>query len=73
MVLSWKQPTFLGGADITGYFVDYRQVVEGVVGKWHEANVKSVTDRAYRVRGPLGVFGMMSSLWPRIIQSFIVY
>ncbi|XP_046879450.1 myomesin-1 isoform X11 [Hypomesus transpacificus] len=49
MVLSWKQPTFIGGADITGYFVDYREVVEGVVGKWHEANIKSVTDRAYRV------------------------
>ncbi|XP_062336197.1 myomesin-1 isoform X3 [Osmerus eperlanus] len=49
MVLAWKQPAFIGGADITGYFVDYRQVVEGVVGKWHEANIKSVTDRAYRV------------------------
>ncbi|MEQ2199432.1 hypothetical protein XENOCAPTIV_027413 [Xenoophorus captivus] len=50
MVLSWKQPTFIGGADITGYFVDYRQVVDGVPGKWHEANVKAVSDRAYRVR-----------------------
>ncbi|XP_047205759.1 M-protein, striated muscle [Girardinichthys multiradiatus] len=49
MVLSWKQPTFIGGADITGYFVDYRQVVDGVPGKWHEANVKAVSDRAYRV------------------------
>ncbi|XP_071381721.1 myomesin-1 isoform X2 [Centroberyx affinis] len=49
MVLAWKQPTFVGGADITGYFVDYREVVDGVPGKWHEANIKSVSERAYRV------------------------
>ncbi|KAM4534315.1 myomesin-1 isoform 3-T3 [Odontesthes bonariensis] len=49
MVLSWKQPTFIGGADITGYFVDYREVIDGVPGKWHEANIKSVSERAYRV------------------------
>ncbi|XP_061569767.1 M-protein, striated muscle isoform X3 [Cololabis saira] len=49
MVLAWKQPTFIGGADVTGYFVDYREVVDGVVGDWHEANIKSVSDRAYRV------------------------
>ncbi|XP_042164874.1 myomesin-1 isoform X8 [Oncorhynchus tshawytscha] len=49
MVLAWKQPTFIGGADITGYFVDYREVINGVPGTWHEANVKSVSDRAYRV------------------------
>ncbi|XP_045077125.1 M-protein, striated muscle isoform X5 [Coregonus clupeaformis] len=49
MVLAWKQPTFIGGADITGYFVDYREVINGVPGTWHEANVKAVSDRAYRV------------------------
>lgn len=49
MVLAWKQPTFIGGADITGYFVDYREVIDGVPGKWHEANIKSVSERAYRV------------------------
>nr|XP_046148210.1 M-protein, striated muscle-like isoform X1 [Oncorhynchus gorbuscha] len=49
MVLAWKQPTFIGGADITGYFVDYREVINGVPGQWHEANVKAVSDRAYRV------------------------
>ncbi|XP_071341027.1 myomesin-1 isoform X7 [Trachinotus anak] len=49
MVLGWKQPTFIGGADITGYFVDYREVIDGVPGKWHEANIKSITERAYRV------------------------
>ncbi|KAJ8010357.1 hypothetical protein DPEC_G00074220 [Dallia pectoralis] len=49
MVLAWKQPTFIGGADITGYFVDYREVVSGVPGRWHEANIKAVSERAYRV------------------------
>lgn len=50
MVLAWKQPTFIGGADITGYFVDYREVIDGVPGKWHEANIRAVSERAYRVR-----------------------
>ncbi|XP_056289460.1 myomesin-1 isoform X3 [Pseudoliparis swirei] len=49
MVLAWKQPSFIGGADITGYFVDYREVVGGVAGKWHEANIRAISDRAYRV------------------------
>lgn len=49
MVLAWKQPTFIGGVDITGYFVDYREVVDGVPGKWHEANVRAISERAYRV------------------------
>ncbi|KAM7390295.1 hypothetical protein PAMA_008459 [Pampus argenteus] len=49
MVLAWKQPTFIGGADITGYFVDYREVKDGVPGKWHEANIRAVSERAYRV------------------------
>ncbi|XP_062850088.1 myomesin-1 isoform X2 [Trichomycterus rosablanca] len=49
MVLGWKQPTFIGGADIIGYFVDYREIIDGVHGKWHEANIKSVSERAYRV------------------------
>ncbi|XP_024910207.1 M-protein, striated muscle isoform X8 [Cynoglossus semilaevis] len=49
MVLAWKQPTFAGGADITGYFVDYREVIDGVPGQWHEANIKAISERAYRV------------------------
>ncbi|KAK9527622.1 hypothetical protein VZT92_014168 [Zoarces viviparus] len=49
MVLAWKQPSFIGGADITGYFVDYREVIDGVPGKWHEANIRAISDRAYRV------------------------
>uniref|UniRef100_A0AAQ5Z7U4 Myomesin-1 n=1 Tax=Amphiprion ocellaris TaxID=80972 RepID=A0AAQ5Z7U4_AMPOC len=49
MVLAWKQPNFIGGADITGYFVDYREVIDGVPGKWHEANIRAVSERAYRV------------------------
>nr|XP_040023838.1 M-protein, striated muscle isoform X5 [Gasterosteus aculeatus aculeatus] len=49
MVLAWKQPSFIGGADITGYFLDYREVVDGVPEKWHEANTRAVSERAYRV------------------------
>ncbi|XP_037312073.2 M-protein, striated muscle isoform X5 [Pungitius pungitius] len=49
MVLAWKQPSFAGGADITGYFLDYREVVDGVPEKWHEANTRAVSERAYRV------------------------
>ncbi|XP_048856832.1 M-protein, striated muscle isoform X1 [Brienomyrus brachyistius] len=49
MVLGWKQPTFIGGAEVSGYFVDYREVVAGVPGRWHEANIKAISDRAYRV------------------------
>uniref|UniRef100_A0A8C5D1F4 Myomesin 1 n=1 Tax=Gadus morhua TaxID=8049 RepID=A0A8C5D1F4_GADMO len=49
MVLGWKQPAFVGGSDIIGYFVDYREVFDGLEGQWHEANIQSVSDRAYRV------------------------
>lgn len=51
MVLAWKQHTSIGGADITGYFVDYREVIDGMPGKWHEANIRAVSERAYRVSG----------------------
>lgn len=51
MVLAWKQPTFIGGVDVTGYFVDYREVVDGLPGKWHEGNVRAISERAYRVSG----------------------
>lgn len=50
MVLAWKQPASAGGAEVTGYFVDYREVTEGVAGQWHEANIRAVSERAYRVR-----------------------
>ncbi|KAM4688574.1 myomesin-1 [Discoglossus pictus] len=49
MVIGWKQPKITGGVDIQGYYVDYREVVNGVPGKWHEGNVKAISDRAYRV------------------------
>ncbi|XP_031978800.1 myomesin-1 isoform X3 [Corvus moneduloides] len=50
MVLGWKQPEAIGGAEITGYYVNYREVVDGVPGKWKEANIKAVTERAYRIQ-----------------------
>ncbi|XP_074843476.1 myomesin-1 isoform X2 [Carettochelys insculpta] len=49
MVLGWKQPKTIGGAEITGYYVNYREVIGGVPGKWNEANIKPVSERAYRI------------------------
>ncbi|XP_074132030.1 myomesin-1 isoform X3 [Sminthopsis crassicaudata] len=49
MVLGWKQPDKTGGAEITGYYVNYREVIGGVPGKWKEANIKAVSDQAYKI------------------------
>ncbi|ERE81852.1 myomesin-1-like protein [Cricetulus griseus] len=49
MVLGWKQPDMTGGAEITGYYVNYREVIGGVPGKWREANIKAVSDAAYKI------------------------
>ncbi|XP_069813833.1 myomesin-1 isoform X2 [Dendropsophus ebraccatus] len=49
MVIGWKQPKVTGGVDIQGYYINYREVVNGVPGRWREANVKAITDRAYRI------------------------
>ncbi|XP_056148751.1 myomesin 1a (skelemin) [Lampris incognitus] len=48
MVLSWNAPADDGGADIRGYFVDYRTVKSGVTGKWHEMNHQAVTTTSYK-------------------------
>uniref|UniRef100_A0A8C3G4Z6 Myomesin 1a (skelemin) n=1 Tax=Cyclopterus lumpus TaxID=8103 RepID=A0A8C3G4Z6_CYCLU len=48
MMLAWTQPASNGGADIRGYFVDYRTVKGDVVGKWHEMNLKAVTTTSYK-------------------------
>ncbi|KAM6948649.1 myomesin 1a (skelemin) [Aplochiton taeniatus] len=48
MVLGWKEPANNGGADIRGYFVDYRTVVGGKAGHWHELNKKAVTSSTYK-------------------------
>lgn len=49
MVLGWAAPANNGGADIRGYFVDYRTVKGNVVGKWHEMNQKALTATTYKV------------------------
>lgn len=49
MVLGWNAPAKDGGADIRGYFVDYRTVKGDVVGKWHEMNHQAVTTTSYKV------------------------
>lgn len=48
MVLGWSAPANDGGADIRGYFVDYRTVKGGVHGKWHEMNHEAVTTTSYK-------------------------
>ncbi|KAM9022411.1 myomesin-1 isoform 1-T1 [Ara ararauna] len=50
MVLGWKQPKVTGGTEVTGYYVNYREVVDGVPGKWMEANIKAISERAYRIQ-----------------------
>ncbi|XP_014794001.1 PREDICTED: myomesin-1 isoform X2 [Calidris pugnax] len=50
MALGWKQPKVTGGTEITGYYVNYREVVDGVPGKWMEANIKAISERAYRIQ-----------------------
>ncbi|XP_060056701.1 myomesin-1 isoform X2 [Erinaceus europaeus] len=49
MVLAWKQPDKTGGAEVTGYFVNYREVTDGKPGRWREANVKAVSEAAYKI------------------------
>uniref|UniRef100_A0A669FCJ1 Myomesin 1a (skelemin) n=1 Tax=Oreochromis niloticus TaxID=8128 RepID=A0A669FCJ1_ORENI len=48
MVLGWNAPANNGGADIRGYFVDYRTVKGGVAGKWHEMNHQALTTTSYK-------------------------
>ncbi|KAF3858077.1 hypothetical protein F7725_011278 [Dissostichus mawsoni] len=48
MTLAWTEPSFNGGADIRGYFVDYRTVKGVVVGKWHEMNHKALPAPSYK-------------------------
>uniref|UniRef100_A0A8C3C5L8 Myomesin-1 n=1 Tax=Cairina moschata TaxID=8855 RepID=A0A8C3C5L8_CAIMO len=50
MALGWKQPKVTGGTEITGYYVNYREVIGGVPGKWMEANIKAISERAYRIQ-----------------------
>ncbi|KAM6218324.1 myomesin-1 isoform 2-T2 [Rhynchocyon petersi] len=49
MVLGWKQPDKTGGVEITGYYVNFREVIGGVPAKWREANIKAVSDQAYKI------------------------
>ncbi|MED6232057.1 hypothetical protein ATANTOWER_019605, partial [Ataeniobius toweri] len=48
MVLGWTAPTNNGGADIRGYFVDFRTVKGNVYGKWHEMNQKALTTTSFK-------------------------
>uniref|UniRef100_A0A665WT73 Myomesin 1a (skelemin) n=1 Tax=Echeneis naucrates TaxID=173247 RepID=A0A665WT73_ECHNA len=48
MILAWTEAANNGGADVRGYFVDYRTVKGGIVGKWHEMNHKALTTTSYK-------------------------
>uniref|UniRef100_A0A8C5QCI8 Myomesin-1 n=1 Tax=Leptobrachium leishanense TaxID=445787 RepID=A0A8C5QCI8_9ANUR len=49
MVIGWKQPKITGGVEIRGYYINYREVIDGVPEEWQEGNIKAISDRAYRV------------------------
>ncbi|XP_019751873.1 myomesin 1a (skelemin) isoform X2 [Hippocampus comes] len=49
MVLGWSEPADNGGADIRGYFVDYRTVKGRAVGQWRELNLRALTAASYKV------------------------
>lgn len=49
MVLNWQAPAKTGGADIRGYYLDYRTIKGSVTSKWHEINTKAVTGTSYKV------------------------
>ncbi|XP_061410290.1 myomesin-2-like [Lethenteron reissneri] len=51
MVLGWKEPTFLGGASVTHYYVDYCEVVAGEAGEWNEAKTQSMGERVCKISG----------------------
>ncbi|XP_036375078.1 myomesin 1a (skelemin) [Megalops cyprinoides] len=48
MVLGWDEPKLNGGVEISGYYLDYRTVKDGVAGQWHELNTKAVKERTYK-------------------------
>lgn len=49
MVLNWQAPAKTGGADVRGYYLDYRTVKGSVVSKWYEINTKAITETSYKV------------------------
>uniref|UniRef100_A0A8C6LRS6 Myomesin 1a (skelemin) n=1 Tax=Nothobranchius furzeri TaxID=105023 RepID=A0A8C6LRS6_NOTFU len=48
MVMSWTPPLNNGGAEIRGYFIDYRTVKGDHFGKWHEMNERALTTTSYK-------------------------
>uniref|UniRef100_A0A673L4B0 M-protein, striated muscle-like n=1 Tax=Sinocyclocheilus rhinocerous TaxID=307959 RepID=A0A673L4B0_9TELE len=53
MVLGWQAPAKTGGADIKGYYLDYRTVKDGVTSKWHEINLQFYKMKSfYKNPGP---------------------
>ncbi|XP_069741311.1 myomesin-2 isoform X2 [Narcine bancroftii] len=46
MTLGWKAPRFTGGSEITGYYMDHREVTDL---QWHESNIKAISGTVYKV------------------------
>ncbi|XP_078398020.1 myomesin-2 isoform X1 [Cetorhinus maximus] len=46
MTLGWKIPRFTGGSDVTGYYMDHREVTDL---HWHESNIKPITGRVHKI------------------------
>uniref|UniRef100_A0A4W3J4X9 M-protein, striated muscle-like n=1 Tax=Callorhinchus milii TaxID=7868 RepID=A0A4W3J4X9_CALMI len=53
MVIGWKEPKFLGGREILGYFLDCHDLEDP---DWHEVNINPITTRIYKVRLTEGHF-----------------
>uniref|UniRef100_A0A8C1DC73 Myomesin 1a (skelemin) n=1 Tax=Cyprinus carpio carpio TaxID=630221 RepID=A0A8C1DC73_CYPCA len=67
MVLGWQAPAKTGGADIRGYYLDYRTVKNGVTSKWHEINLQTVTGTSYKVGHDCECFIQV------LVETFICY
>eukprot|EP00062_Callorhinchus_milii_P009976 gi/632954363/ref/XP_007892924.1/ PREDICTED: M-protein, striated muscle-like [Callorhinchus milii] len=47
MVIGWKEPKFLGGREILGYFLDCHDLEDP---DWHEVNINPITTRIYKLQ-----------------------
>lgn len=62
MVLGWTAPANDGGAEVRGYYLDYRTVKDGVASKWYELNLKPVTSTSYKAGHCVFLLDLWSSV-----------
>lgn len=46
MIINWKPPKHAGGAKVTDYYVDKREVSHHL---WRETNLDPISERTYKV------------------------